>query len=104
MNAATLTPIVWVLTGLAWVSFVVFVWAAFAGPRIASLTERTWIALLIALLGTVASLLRYNTDTGFSLFSQATATLLFAITILLVLAVPAAWLVLFVTGRLGRDV
>lgn len=101
MNAAALTPLLWILTGLAWVSFLVLSRAAFRGARIGPLTERTFIALILAGLGTVASLLRYNTDSGYSLFTREVATLSFAVAMLLVLLLPSAWLVMWFTGRLG---
>jgi len=100
---SALTPLLWLLTGFAWISFGVLVWAAFEVPRITALSERTLIAFLIALLGTVASLLRYNADTGLSLFPQSTAVLIFVLVILAVLLVPTAWLFLFVLGRLGDE-
>ena len=102
MSAAALTPILWTLTVAAWASFIVLSWAAFGGSRIGALTERTFIAFIIAVLGTVASVLRHNTDTGFSMFPQPVAALIFAITMLTVLAIPVAWLVMWFTGRLGE--
>lgn len=101
MTAATLTPLLWALTILAWCSFVVLGRAAVQRPRIGALTERTVIAFIIAVLGTVSSLLRSNTDSGFALFPAQVAALIFAVTILVVLSVPTAWLVLWFTNRLG---
>lgn len=102
MNAAALTPTLWFLTAMAWISFVVLGWAAIQRPRITSLTERTVLAFVLAVLGTVASLLRYNTDTGFAIFPQAVATLIFAVTMLAVLAVPLIWLLMFIALLLGN--
>lgn len=93
MSAADLTPFLLLLTVCAWTSFGLFVWAAFDGPWIASLGERTYIAFILACLGTVASILRYNTDTGYSLMPQSTASLLFVVTMLAVLTIPTIWLV-----------
>lgn len=103
MTAATLTPILWLLTVGAWGSFIVLSWAAFSGTRVGSLTERTFIAFVLAMLGTVGSVLRYNTDSGFSLMPIQVATLVFAVTILIVLLIPTAWLVMWFFGRLGED-
>lgn len=93
MTAADLTPLLLFLTVCAWASFALFVWAAFDGPRITSLSERTYIAFVLACLGTVACILRYNTDTGYSLMPQPTASLLFVMTMLAVLTIPTIWLV-----------
>lgn len=103
MNAAALTPVLWLLTGFAWLSFLVLSRAAFHGVRIGALTERAFIAFVLAMLGTVGSVLRYNTDSGFSLMPMQAATVVFAVTILFVLLIPTAWLVMWLLGRLGED-
>lgn len=102
MTAAALTPLLWLLTTFAWASFLVLSWAAFRGARIGALTERTFIAFVLACLGTVSSLLRYNTDSGFALFPQPVAALIFAVTMLVVLLIPTVWLVAWFTGNLGE--
>lgn len=101
ITAATLTPLLWVLTLVAGISFLVLGNAARKPPRIGSLTERTLIAFVIFALGLVSSVIRLNTDTGFSLFPQPVASLSFAITILVILLIPAAWLVRWYQGKLG---
>lgn len=101
ITAATLTPILWILTGIAFLSFVVLGRAALRPPRIGSLTERTLIAFVIFALGLVGSVLRYNTDTGFSLMPQQVAALIFALTVLVILLIPPAWLFRWYQGKLG---
>lgn len=101
--AASLTPLLFVLTALAWVSFLALAQAAWIRPRIGALTERAVIALIIALLGSVSSLIVANNDHGHPLFDAATASLLFRMSILAVLFVPAVWLALWIAGRLGVD-
>lgn len=103
MNAAALTPLLLILTGCAWVSFGLLTWASFRGKRIAVLTERTFIAFVLAMLGSIAFVLRYNSDHGFALFEQPTAALIFAVTMLVVLSIPTAWLLLYILGRLGSS-
>lgn len=100
MTAAALTPCLAVLSVIAWISSGYLIHAASVKPRINVLTERTGIALLLATLGTVSTLLRYNTDSGFSLFPQPIAALIFALTVIALLCVPLIWMVLLVTGRL----
>ncbi len=102
MSAASLTPLLIFLTLGSWTSFLVLGHAAFRRPRIGALTERTFIAFVLAVLGTVSSLLRYNTDSGFALFPQPVAALVFASTMLVVLTIPTVWLVLWLMGRLGQ--
>lgn len=96
-----LTGIVFILTFLSWVSFVVLGRAAYQRPRIGALTERTFIALVIAVLGTFSCVLALNTDAGRPLLDAATASLIFRLVIIAVLAVPAIWLALWFLGRLG---
>jgi hypothetical protein len=102
VNPSDLTWVLFVLTGLSWGSFAVLGHAAVQRPRIGALTERTTIAAIIALLGTVSCLIVTNTDAGRPLFDAATASLLFRLSILGVLSVPTAWLVLWFSGRLGQ--
>lgn len=96
-----LTALLFALTILAWISFVVLGRAARRPPRIGALTERTIIAAVIAALGTVSCLIVVNTDAGRPLFDANTASLLFRFVILAVLTVPTVWLALWLTGRLG---
>jgi hypothetical protein len=98
-----LTPLLFGLTGAAFVSLIVLGHAALQQPYIDALTERTFIALIILALGVVSCLIVYNTDHGQVLFSAVTASLLFRLAILGVLAVPAIWLGLYAFGRLGRS-
>jgi hypothetical protein len=102
VTAAQLTPLLIMLTAAAWTSFVVLGRAAYRKPRIGALTERTFIAFVLAVLGSISCVLRYNTDSGLSLFPLPVAALLFASTMLVVLAIPTAWLVLWLLGRLGQ--
>lgn len=104
VEPSDLTPLLFALTILSWVSFAVLGRAALQRPRIGALSERTLIAAIIAMLGTVACLIVANTDAGRPLFDAATSSLLFRLSILAVLAVPAAWLGLWLTGRLGSAV
>lgn len=98
-----LTPLLFILTGAAFVSLLVLGHAALQQPYIDALTERTFIAFLIFVLGFVSCLIVYNTDSGRSLFPVEVASLLFRLAILGVLAVPAIWLALYALGRLGRS-
>jgi hypothetical protein len=101
MTASSLTPLLLLLTVAAWLSCLLLGYFAIRAPRIGALSERTFIALAIAALGTVASLIVLNTDGGHPLFDAATASILFRCTMLVVLAIPSIWLVLYVMGRLG---
>jgi hypothetical protein len=83
-------------------SFLVLGWNAVKRPRIGALTERTVIAFVLAFLGTVAFVLRFNSDHGYALFEQPVAALIFAVTMLVVLSIPTGWLVLFLLGRLAQ--
>lgn len=96
-----LTWLVFVLTAAAWASVAVLGYYAGKNPPIGSLTERAFVSLTIALLGTVACILVLNTDRGHPILDAQQASLLFRLAILAVLSVPSVWLVLWLTGRLG---
>jgi len=98
-----LTPIAFILTGGAWLSFVVLGRAAMRKPRIGALTERAFIAFVIAALGSVSCAIVLNTDSGHAYFPTEVASLLFRLAIIAVLAVPTLWLVLWMTGQLGQS-
>lgn len=102
VSARSLTPLALLLTFGAWWSFAVLGRAALQRPRIGALTERAFIAFIIAVLGSVACAIAVNTDSGRPWFDAATASLLFRLAIIAVLAVPTLWLVLWLTGRLGQ--
>jgi hypothetical protein len=102
VQPSALTPVAFILTGAAWLSFLVLGRAATRRPRIGALTERAFIALVVASLGTVSCLIVLNTDNGHAFFTTEVASLLFRLAIIAVLAVPALWLVLWLTGRLGQ--
>jgi len=101
LEASDLTPLIVALTLGAWSSFLVLARAAFTGPQIGALTERTLIAFVLALLGTVSTLLVLNTDTGNTVVDRQTASLVFRILMIAVLAIPTGWLFLWLTGNLG---
>lgn len=103
MTAQQLTPLLFLLTGLAWTSTLILAYFASRKPRIGALTERTVIAVIISVIGTISCLLVLNTDQGRPYFDRDTASLLFRSAMLLLLLVPTGWLVLFFAGRLGRS-
>ena len=98
-----LTPFLVFLTAMAWVCFGVLMWAAFGGRRIGALTERTFVAFLLAVLGSVGCLIVLNNDRGLPFFTAEMASFLFRYTLLALLCVPTIWLVLAATNRLGAD-
>ena len=102
VQPAALTPLVFALTGLAWVQVLVLGYAGSSGPRIGSLDERTFVGFLIAMFGTLACLLTTNSDAGRPWFPAEVASLLFRVSLLALLMVPTIWLLLWVTGRLGQ--
>jgi hypothetical protein len=97
-----LTWLLVVLTLSSWASFVVLGHAALEPPRIGALSERAFIAFIIAVLGSVSCVIVANTDAGQPWFDTQVASLLFRLTILAVLAVPTVWLILWYSGRLGQ--
>lgn len=103
-----MTPDVWLALlsiGLVPFSIVcsVILWrAAIVKPHIGALTERAWIAGIIALMvisGTVITINRLN---GYNLFPIEMARVLFLVSLILLEFVPVAWMGLWMTGRLGE--
>ena len=99
---AVLNPIVYCLTIIAWLSIIILIRPTLTRPRIGALSERTFVAFAIAFLGTVASAIVYNTDHDRTLFDAQTAALLFRLAIVGILLIPAMWIVLYVTDKLGQ--
>lgn len=100
-DPAELTPMLFILTGIAWLQTLLLGWAGFGGERIGALDERTFVGFVIAMLGTVSCLIVYNTDHGRSLFPSEVASLLFRLSILAVLSIPAIWVALALWRKLG---
>jgi hypothetical protein len=100
---ADLTGLVVAMTGGAFASVAVLGYYATRRPPIGALTERAFVGFVIALLGLVACILTYNTDTGRSLFPPEVASMMFRLAVLAVLAVPNVWLVLWLLNRLGAS-
>jgi hypothetical protein len=102
LNPSQLNPFIYLMTVGAWLFIAVIIRPTLARPRIGALSERTFVGAVIAFLGTVASVIVYNTEHDRLYFDQQTAALLFREAIIAVLLVPTIWLVLFLTGRLGQ--
>ena len=100
MGDAILPSIIVMLTVVAVASAVVLVRAAMAKPRIGALSERALIAVVIAAFGLVYSAVAINTELGSALFAAEAARLGVRATVIVLLAIPAWWTVLYLTGRL----
>lgn len=103
LDPAALNPLVYALTFGAWLCVVLLIGPTLIQPRIPVLSERTFVAFVIALLGSISSVIVYNSEHGRILFDVQTAALLFREAIVAVLLIPSVWVVLFLTGRLGQD-
>lgn len=97
-----LTGLVFALVPVTWLSTGILAVFAVQRPRIGALTERAVIALMISLLITSGAVLALNTVLGRALFDADMARIVFRVSLLGIGLVPAAWLVLFVTNRLGE--
>lgn len=89
------------LTIVSWLSAYVLVRAAWQKPRIGALNERAAIAVLIALFGTVSTILVFNTEADHLLLDAEWARVLFRLCLLALLGIPAYWTWLYRSGRLG---
>jgi len=99
---AVLTALVFALVPVTWLSTGILTVFALQRPRIGALTERAAIAVMISLLISASALLVLNTSLGLALFPPETARIIFRVSLLGIGLVPAAWLVLFFTNRLGQ--
>lgn len=98
---AFLTVVLIVTIPAAWLSTFALTFLAWLRPRIPVLTERAVIAFLIACFLSSAGAIRLNTTTGFALFPVDIARTLFLVSAIGIGLVPLAWLVLWLSGRLG---
>lgn len=86
---------------VAWIATALLVARAIRRPRIGALTERAGLSVLLALFGTLCVVLVYNTETGQSVLPIDAARTAFRVCLFLMLLVSPAWLLLFITNRLG---
>lgn len=99
---ATLQAVVIVvLAFFSLVSAAILVRAAFIRPRIGALIERALIAVLLAFFGIVYSIVAVNTEFGRALFSTDIARIVTRFAVIALLGLPAYWVFLYLTGRLG---
>lgn len=92
------------LAAIAVISAFLLVRAALERPYIGALVERAVIAVVIAAFGVVSAFLILNSETGRMLVPAQIASIIFRLTLLVLLAVPSYWTWLYWTGRLGsRD-
>lgn len=102
MDVTSLLPAgIILLTGFSLVSAVILVRAALKKPYIGALTERALIAVLLAFFGIVYSIVVVNTEFGRTLFSTEIARVITRVAVIILLALPAYWVLLYLTGRLG---
>lgn len=99
---ALLSGLVFALVPVTWLSTGILAVFAVQRPRIGALTERAVIALMISLLITASAILVLNTVLGRTLFDAEVARIIFRVSLLGIGLVPAAWLYLFFSNRLGQ--
>jgi len=97
---ATLPAVILILTIAAWVSAAVLMNAA-RGAHIGALTERAVAAVMIAAFGTFYSLTIYNNEV-LGVVSREDINALRRLAVVVLLAVPVYWLVLYLTRCLGE--
>jgi len=102
LEPAALNPLVYGLTVGAWLFLGLVIRPTLKRPRIGALSERTFVGFVIALLGTISSVIVYNVDHDRILFDAQTSALLFREAIIAILLIPSIWIVLFLAGKLGQ--
>lgn len=96
-----LALLILVLTAFAVASAVVLCRAAFIRPRIGALVERAAVAVVIAVFGLVCCVLVLNTDGRGWLLSREAASVVFRVSLVVLLALPTVWSALYLTHHLG---
>lgn len=89
------------MTALAVISAAILLRAALNRPFIGALLERAGIGGIIAAFGVTSTVLILNTETGWTLIDRETASILFRVSLLALLAIPTFWDYLYYSGRLG---
>lgn len=97
-----LAVLVYLLVPFAWLSTGVLAYAASGKPRVGALVERTWIAFVIAIFLTTVAVIVFNTESDQALIQIEIARIIFRVSVLLLGLVPVAWVILWLTGRLGK--
>lgn len=98
--SAVLPSLIVALTVVAAVSAVILVRAAFVKPRIGALTERAILAVVIAVFGAVYATVAINVQLGALFLTTDEGRTLAGIGVVALLAIPAWWTALYLTGRL----
>ena len=86
---------------LGWISTAILVWAAWQRPRIGVLTERAALGVFLSLFCTIYGLAALNSDQGFAVFDEDTVRTIIRLLVLALGLIPAYWVYLYKTGRLG---
>jgi len=97
--ASALVPLLLVLPIIDWIATGVLVILAVQRPRIAFLTERAVIAVVVSGVTTVYGLVALNTQLGFPIFDADTAKVIVRLAIVVLGAAPIVWLALYLRRR-----
>jgi len=92
---------IWLLTAFSWISALVLIRAAH-GAHIGALTERAIVATVLAVFGTVYSLVVLNAEVVKALGLDTAVTIVRVVVVFLLMLGPY-WTFLYLTGRLGDD-
>lgn len=96
-----LALMVYALVPFAWFSAGVLWYAARKPPRIGALTERAYIAIVIAVFLSSIAVLVANSEAKSAFLGVEIARIIFRLSVLVLGFVPVAWVLLWATGRLG---
>jgi hypothetical protein len=92
-----------ILAVCASISAAILVVKAMQRPFIGALTERAIIGVLLAFFGVLSTIVAWDTELGRVILSTDEARFVNRLAILIVLAIPTVWLLLYATNRLGDD-
>ena len=92
MTSADLTPIVYVVAGLSWLSAGILV-SLSRGAAPVALTERAWASVALSLFVTVYAAIQTNADAGNAWWSVETGRIILRLATILLGTIPSLWLV-----------
>lgn len=88
----------------AWICAVILMIAAYRRPRVGALVERASIAAGLAIFGTIYGVIATHTDLGLGIIDDQAAKTIIRVGVVIVVGIlPAVWVVLWATGRLGTS-
>lgn len=86
---------------VGWPSTVILIRAALRRPRIAALTERAVVAVILSTTVTIYAVLTLNTENGYPLFGSDIGRAIVRVFMIVLGLIPVLWAALYFGDRFG---